>query len=81
MRHDKKVHNIITETLILKGANLALTRDGTMSTVFHDSFWHPVLARPLRDREETSLSLSVLVMDLQLETESFMAGLQMSIRQ
>jgi hypothetical protein len=81
MRHDKKMQNIITERLILKGANLALTRDGTMSTLFHDSFCHPVLARPLRNREGTSLSLSVLVMDLQLEIESFLAGLQMSIRQ
>jgi hypothetical protein len=61
MRHDKKMQNIITERLILKGANLALTRDATMSTLFHDSLCHPVLARPLRNREERSLSLSVLV--------------------
>jgi hypothetical protein len=55
------MQNIITERLILKGANLALTRDATMSTLFHDSFCHPALARPLRNREGTSLSLSVLV--------------------
>jgi hypothetical protein len=54
------MQNIIVERLILKGANLALTRDATMSTLFHDSFWQPVLRAPLRNREETSLSLSVL---------------------
>jgi hypothetical protein len=44
------MQNIITERLILKGANLALTRDATMSTLFHDSFCHPALRAPAQEQ-------------------------------